>query len=157
MYRYIYLIAGPATSKTVCEKIGRRYLKVRYITECGKDRLSPHSTIGVRDLPYCFHPRLHTLPHTHKHESLRYLGVLLSTRHIIVISLSFPVTLLSANGVHHDVFYCSPLVSTNTEDSTITLRKRQDWGLIIHKMRAISEAGEDKGGSDGRVRLRCIS
>lgn len=25
--------------------------------------------------------------------------------------------------------YCSPLVSTNTEDSTITLRKRQDWGL----------------------------
>lgn len=96
--------------------------------------------------------------HSPTHTSTRaYLGVLLSTRHIIVTSLSFPVTLLSANGVHHDVFVLLSAHTTNTEDSTITLRKRQDWGLIINKMRAISEAGEDKGGSDGRVRLRCIS
>lgn len=43
--------------------------------------------------------------HSPTHTSTRaYLGVLLSTRHMIVTSLSFPVTLLSANGVHHDVF-----------------------------------------------------
>lgn len=42
--------------------------------------------------------------HSPTHTSTRaYLGVLLSTRHMIVTSLSFPVTLLSANGVHHDV------------------------------------------------------
>lgn len=68
--------------------------------------------------------------HSPTHTSTRaYLGVLLSTRHIIVTSLSFPVSLLSANGVHHDVFVLLSAHTTNSEDSTVTLRKRQDWGL----------------------------
>lgn len=68
----------------------------------------------------------HTPPHT---STRAYLGVLLSTRHIIVTSLSFPVSLLSANGVHYDVFVLLSAHTTNSEDLTVTLRKRQDWGL----------------------------
>lgn len=73
--------------------------------------------------------------HSPTHTSTRaYLGVLLSTRHIIVTSLSFPVTLLPANGVHHDVFVLLSAHTTNSEDPTVTLRKRQDWGLPVPKL-----------------------
>lgn len=76
---------------------------------------------------------------------------------MIVTSLSFPVTVLSANGVHHDVFVLlSARVNQHRRLDDYPTKKAR-LGLIINKMRAISEAGEDKGGSDGRVRLRCIS